>query len=70
MNMSIFVDCVSKEIKADIIRQKLQTTQNKACQFTFCVDISSVNKSKAEEIGMLAIHSRDKFLSSQKLNIF
>lgn len=27
--MSTFVDCVSKEIKADIIREKLQTTQNK-----------------------------------------
>lgn len=55
MNMSIFVDCVSKEIKTDIIRQKLQATQNKACQFTFPVDISSVNK--AEEMGTLAIHS-------------
>lgn len=57
MNMSIFIDCVSKEIKADIIREKLQTTQNKACQFTFHVDISSVNKSKAKEKDMLAVHS-------------
>lgn len=46
MDESTFVDCVSKEINANVIIQELKATQSSTCQPTFNVDIYSVNKAK------------------------